>query len=161
MAEIIFNTINRDRKYLRVWLPFVDFTIHVSDTENFLKSIIGNEKSGNLVYCIWYNEEFAGLIGYKDTDWVNHKTEFGYWLAENMQGKGIITSVLKVLIPYTFKKQKINRIQIKVALGNTRSASIAERLGFKKEGVEREGEYHNRKYLDLQVYSLLKHDWFK
>ena len=160
MAETIFTAIDNNRLFLRKWLPFVDYTNDVSDTELFVKQVvIDAEKTKNHVFSIWYNNEFAGLIGFKNTDWVNHKTEFGYWLVENMQGKGIITNTLKKLISHSFGKLKLNRIEIKVARGNVKSADIPEKLGFKKEGIEREGEYHQNRYLDLQLFSLLKKEW--
>ncbi|MEN8115863.1 MAG: GNAT family protein [Bacteroidota bacterium] len=161
MAPVIFETIERDRTYLREWLPFVDLTKQVSDTEKFIAEITRKENNKNEIFSIWYNEEFAGLIGFKDTDWVNLKTEIGYWLAEKMQGKGIITLSVKKLIEFAFIKLKLNRIQIKTAEQNSRSESIPKRLKFKFEGIEREGELHLNNYLNLKVYSLLKSDWLQ
>jgi ribosomal-protein-serine acetyltransferase len=162
MAPVIFDAINKNREFLSVWLPFIDYTMRVTDTEKFLKSIAGQKfKKKDETFSIWYKEEFAGLIGFKDTDWVNRKTELGYWIIEKMQGKGIITSCIKELAKYAFRKLQFNRIQIKVAVGNSKSAAVPQRLGFEYEGTEREGEYHKRGYFDLDVYSMLKSDWTK
>jgi len=159
MAPVIFETIDRDRDFLIQWLPFVEYTQKISDTENFINSLAAQPgKKRDEVFAIWYKEEFAGLVGFKDTDWVNRKTELGYWLAQNMQGKGIITSSVEKLIGYAFKKLKMNRIQIKVAKGNSKSAAIPIKLGFQYEGTERAGELHRNKIFDLEVYSLLKSD---
>lgn len=158
MAQVIFDTIERDRDYLREWLPFVNATKHVSDTTAFIKSVVENEPQINSVYSIWYKEEFAGLIGFKDIDRINKKTEIGYWLSEKMQHKGIVSLSTRKLIKYAFKSLKLNRIQIKVATDNTRSEAIPIRLGFAFEGIEREGELHGEKYQDLKVYSLTKSD---
>lgn len=160
MAQQIYNTIDRDRQYLKQWLPFVEMTHHISDTENFIKIVSSNEKyKRDNIYSIWYRETFAGLVGFKDTDWNNRKTELGYWLAEKLQGKGIITTCVKKLLSYAFVKMRMNRVQIKVAIGNYKSAAIPKRLGFQLEGIERAGEFHDNKFLDLQVFSLLKKDW--
>jgi ribosomal-protein-serine acetyltransferase len=75
-----------------------------------------------------------------------------------MQGKGIITLCVKKLVFYSFQKLKLNRIQIKVAVGNQKSAAIPQRLGFHFEGVERDGEKHNDRFFNLEVYSLLHSD---
>jgi ribosomal-protein-serine acetyltransferase len=158
MAQVIFETIDRDRNYLRNWLPFVDSSKQVSDTEAFIASVTNKSNTKDIIYSIWYKEEFAGLIGFKDSDWINRKTEIGYWLAERMQGKGIITSCAEILIKYAFHKLKLNRIQIKVAEKNTRSSSIPKKLGFVFEGIERAGEKHNNQYLNLETYSILKDD---
>jgi ribosomal-protein-serine acetyltransferase len=53
----------------------------------------------------------------------------------------------------------MNRVQIKVAVGNERSAKIPKRLGFQFEGIEREGEFHSNKYFDLKVFSKLKKEY--
>ncbi len=158
-APVVFEAIDRDREFLRTWLPFVDATRSTSDTELFIKSMVSqNAVKKDEVFTIWYNFEFAGLIGFKDTDWVNHKTELGYWLAEKMQGKGIITQCTAKLIEYAFRKLGMNRIQIKVAKGNIRSAAVPARLGFNFEGIERHGELLNGTYHDLKIFSLLKSD---
>jgi ribosomal-protein-serine acetyltransferase len=160
MASEIFAAIDQDRLYLKQWLPFVDMTQDISDTEQFVKNVSSDKKyKRDDIYSIWYRETFAGLIGFKDTDWNNRKTELGYWLTEKLQGKGIITACVKKLISYAFVKMKLNRVQIKVAIGNNKSAAIPKRLGFQLEGIERAGEFHDDKFLDLQVFSLLKQDW--
>lgn len=161
MSQVVYAAIERDREYLKEWLPFVEFTEKLSDTEAFIGSLSEKGNRKDLVYSIWYKEEFAGLIGFKDSDWVNRKTEIGYWLSEKMQGKGIATLCVESLIRYAFRNKKMNRIQIKVAVKNSRSAAIPQKLGFKFEGVEREGELHSKGYVDLSVYSLLKADWLK
>ena len=159
MAEEIFSAIEKDRDYLKRWLPFVDLTQGVSDTKIFIQGINEQKETRkDEIYGIWFDNEFAGLIGFKDTDWVNRKTEIGYWLIQKLQGKGIITSCVNKLVTYSFEKLKLNRIQIKAAIGNTKSAAIPKRLGFQLEGIERAGERHNNKFFDLEVYSLLRSD---
>lgn len=155
-APVIFEAIDRDRTYLRKWLPFVDATQKIADTEAFISNLNPQKDE---IFTIWHKEEFAGLIGFKDTDRINHKTEAGYWLTEKKQGKGIITKCLHKLIRYAFQKLKLNRIQIKVACGNEKSAAIPRRLGFQYEGTEQGGERHGNRYFDLEVYSLLRPDW--
>ncbi|QIA09839.1 GNAT family N-acetyltransferase [Draconibacterium halophilum] len=158
MADIVFQTIDHDREFLKKWLPFVNYTSKVADTKAFIESITRKDDKSDLVYTIWYNEEFAGLIGFKDTDWVNRKTELGYWLAEKMQGKGIVTACVEKLIRFAFQKQKMNRVQIKVAEKNLQSEKIPMKLGFVYEGTERQGEHHSKGYVNLRIYSKLKHE---
>ena len=159
MAEVIFTTIDGNRGTLKKWLPFVDMTRQINDTEIFLQSVINQpSKKRDEIYSIWFREEFAGLIGFKETDWVNRKTEIGYWLSPKMEGKGIATSCAKKLTRFAFKKLKLNRVQVKVAVGNVKSSAIPKRLGFQLEGIERAGELNQNKFFDLEIYSLLKSD---
>lgn len=157
-AGIIFETIDRDRNYLRRWLPFVDQTRKPEDTKDFIKQLHQNLKN-DYVYTIWYKGDFAGLAGYKDSDPVNQKTEIGYWLAENMQGKGIMIQTVKKLVDFAFRNLNRNRVQIKVAVENHKSSAIPKKIGFVFEGIEREGEFHTDRFYDLALYSMLKKEW--
>ncbi len=157
---MLFETIDRDRKYLRKWLPFVDQTRKPKDTAQFIRQMEQNLKKNNdYVYTIWYNGDLAGLAGYKESDKINRKTEIGYWLAESMQGKGIMIQTVKKLVDFAFRNLNMNRVQIKVAAGNLKSAAIPSKLGFHFEGIEREGEFHTDRFYDLEVFSMLKKEW--
>ena len=156
-TEVIFNTIINERDYLGEWLPFVELTREISFTRCFVEGYLNSDKK-DLTCAIFYQNQFVGLIGLKDTDFDNKKTEIGYWLSEPYQHKGIITNSCKSLINFIFDKMNINRVQIKVAKGNMKSQRIPKRLGFKREGIERDGELHSRGFVDLFIFSLLKAD---
>jgi ribosomal-protein-serine acetyltransferase len=155
----IFQAIEQNREFLSVWLPFVEQTRTQEDTEAFIRSVLSEPAAEREdVFVIWYEEHFAGLIGFKDTDRLNEKTELGYWLIEKMTGKGIMKKTVETLSSYIFTTMQMNRIQIKCGVGNEKSAAIPKRLGFRFEGVERAGEKHGSYFIDLEVYSLLKND---
>lgn len=161
-ADVVFNAIDQNRSHLGHWLPFVDLTKNVRDSEAFIRMVISNrEETRNEVYIIWYQGDFAGIIGFHNTDRVNEKTEIGYWLIENMTGKGIIHRSCRVLIEFAFEAMGMNRITIRCALGNQTSEKVAIRLGFSFEGIEREGERYHDHFFDLKVFSLLKKELVK
>jgi ribosomal-protein-serine acetyltransferase len=156
-VDAIYNTIERDRKYLEEWLPFVDQTRETANTRQFVENYLNSDRI-DVTFAIFYRNDFAGIIGIKDTDLNNKKTEIGFWLSESFQHKGIITLSCKALINYIFDVMNLNRIQLKAATGNFKSQHIAHRLGFKTEGIERDGQLHNRGFVDLVVFSLLNSD---
>jgi len=154
----IFKIIDSQRDYLGKWLPFVAFTKEVKDTENFVKSIVNaTEDKFEFVFTIRKADEFVGLLGFKDTDKQNKKTEIGYWLSENYQKQGIVTKSVKKICDFAFDELGVNRIQIKCAVNNTPSKNIPKKLGFVFEGIERQGELLSSNfYTDLEIYSKLK-----
>ena len=159
-AAAIFQLIDNNREYLRRWLPFVDYSKAVSDTEAFIRSVTAEANTTDIVFVVLYQGQHAGIIGFKSIDLANLKLEVGYWLAEGQQHKGIMVRCCEALVKYAFEKMQINRIQIKVAVGNSRSSSIPKKLHFTLEGVERDGELQsNGRFHDLEVYSLLKREW--
>lgn len=157
-SKDIFATIDSQREYLGKWLPFVEFTKVLSDTERFVTSVINAPQDRfEYIFTIRKGDEFAGLIGFKDTDSLNHKTEIGYWLSEKHQKQGIATRAVEKLCAFAFENLRINRVQIKCAVGNIPSKNIPKRLGFQLEGTERQGELlSDGTYTDLEIYSKLK-----
>jgi len=159
-AATIFHAVDQNRTHLKKWLPFVNSTNEIIDSESFIKNIIAHrEENKNEVFTIWYKGEFAGLIGFHNTDRNNEKTEIGYWLIREMTGKGIIHKSCIVLIGLAFNSLLMNRITIKCAVGNDASEKVATRLGFTFEGIERNGERYHLRFFDLKVYSMLKSEF--
>ena len=153
-AREMYSLIDKNRTYLRRWLPFIDVTTAVADSEAYLSSV-EEQAERNPVFVIRFYGKLVGLVGFKDTDYDNLRTEIGYWLAENFQHKGIMTSCVRTLVDFAFNDMGMHRIQIRVAEGNTASRRIPLRLGFQKEGVERDGEMlEPGRFVNLETFSL-------
>lgn len=159
-AAIIWQTIYDNRVYLRTWLPFVDGLKEVADEEAFLNEQLALPYADrNIVFVIGQGHELCGLVGFVITDNINHRTEIGYWLIPEYQGRGIMTRCVRHLCEWAVSERGMNSIRIRCAAGNAPSNAIPRRLGFTLEGVEREGELMaDGQYVDLNVYSILKRE---
>jgi len=157
-AVEVFELIDSDRDHLRTWLPFVDQTISSRNTRLFVEQL-SKPHVREFVFNICYQDKITGLIGFKEIDTINKKIEIGYWITSPNQGKGLVSKSCSALIADAFMKLNMNRIQIKCGVGNTKSSNIPKRLGFTFEGIERSGEKHNNRFIDLEVYSLLRREW--
>jgi len=158
-AQGLFALVNRDRVYLREWLPWLEASRSVQDTLNFIElSQKQFEKKEALSVCIRFRDEIAGMIGFHRFDWNNRSTSIGYWLAQNMQGKAIVTRSCRLLLNFAFTELKLNRVEIRCARENKKSRAIPERLGFTNEGTIRDGEWLYDKFVDLIVYGKLSRE---
>lgn len=158
-AQPIFDLVDANRIHLRKWLPFVDRMQSVEFAANFVKGTMQRNKDGNeYAFVIVHNEKVIGRIGVYKIDTQNKIGEIGYWLAENLQGKGIITKSCKAIIDFSFLDLHLNRIEIKCGTENFKSKTIPEKLNFTQEGIIRQGELLYDKFIDLNLYSLLKND---
>lgn len=159
-SRAVFNLIDSNRKHLREYLPWVDSTVTIADSQAFID---GSKKKYALNRGfdagIWYNDEFVGTIGFHSMDLSINAVSLGYWLGEEFVGKGIVIKASRVLIEYAFETLGFNRIEIKCEENNRKSKALPERLGFTKEGIMRSGEKLYGKYSNLLVYSLLKDEW--
>jgi ribosomal-protein-serine acetyltransferase len=161
-AESLFAAVERNRKHLREWLAWVDPTKSLEDIRNFIGTSLQQfaNKEG-LAAGIWHDVQCIGSIGSHRIDWTNRKLEFGYWIAEDFQGRGIITDACRAFIDHAFNEWRMNRVEIHCATGNTRSCAIPRRLGFQLEGTLRDGQLLNGKAVDIHLFGLLAREWKK
>ena len=159
-AESLFNLVNANRNYLREWLPWVDqmhtvanFAYYISETKRRVA-----EKT-DFGYAIIIEKNIAGRIGLHHINQQNKIGEIGYWLADGLQGRGIITKCCTAIINHGFTQLELNRIEIKCATGNNKSRAVAEKLKFKQEGILKQAERLNGKFIDLYLYAMLKEEW--
>lgn len=158
-TQSIFNMVNQNRNHLRPWLPFVDRMQTVDFAQNFVSGTMQRNKDGlEYAFVIFENDEMVGRVGVYKIDRQNSIGEIGYWIVEHAQGHGIVTKCCKQLIDFCFNELKLNRIEIKCGTENIKSKSIPENLNFTKEGVIRQGEQLYDRFIDLNLYSLLKTD---
>ena len=160
-APYLYHLINTHREYLREWLPFIDYSKSVLDTKAYLRAVTDSKNIAEEVYVILNQKSIAGIIGLKGIDHVNRKTEIGYWLSAALQGQGIMRRSCAALLQYAFEEMRMNRVQIKVGVGNGKSSRIPQALGFTSEGIQRDGEYLNGRFHDLEIFSLLAREWEK
>jgi len=96
------------------------------------------------IFNPWRASDFSIIIGKKE-----------YW------GKGIGKEVANLMLEYGFNNLNFHRLAIGVVGFNERALKFWESIGFKKEGVEREGYFHNGKYSDFIMMSLLEDEYRK
>ena len=159
-AKVLFQAVERERERLRLWLPWVDATRTEEDTLSFIRSVLEQfSENRGFAAGIWDGNRLAGTIGVHRIDWINQRTEIGYWLGHEYEGRGIVTDACRAVITHLFRELDLHRVEIRCAVENTRSAAVPMRLGFTLEGVIREGQRVGDRYLDLKVFGMLRQDW--
>ena len=131
-------------------------TNNAPDGENFVAT---SEGDVSFNAGIWSQSEFAGVAGFLPIDWAYRNVEIGYWLAENMQGRGLVTAAVRAMVTHAFRVWKLNRVQIRCAAGNIKSQAIPRRLGFAHEGTLRQAQLVHGVYHDLLVFGMLRGEW--
>src|SRR5712692_3225978 len=159
-AETLFALTEQNRRQLREWLPWVDPTRSVEETRRYIQTALAQfAASEGLAAGVWCRGELAGAIGLHKIDWPNRNSSIGYWLAARFQGKGLMTDACRTLVSYSLCDLGLNRIEIRCATGNHKSRAIPERLGFTPEGVIRQTQWINDRFVDLAIYGMLQSDW--
>ncbi len=153
-APAIFRALDSQREYLGRWLPFVATTRTVEDSRAFVQEAVGGPE---LVFSLRMDDLFIGLVGFKETAADYSRTEIGYWIREDYQGRGLMTAAVRELVRFAMEQQGIGEIIIKCAVGNERSRNIPLRLGFMFREIIPRGEYvAEGAFRDVEVYSIRK-----
>ncbi len=159
-ADELFRLTDQNRQHLRQWLPWIDNATCADDTRRMILSGLrqfANHQGFHAVIC--FDGRIVGVVGFHAIDWAHRITSIGYWLSESHQGQGLMTASCRAAIEHAFTVWNVNRIVIRCAVGNERSRAIPERLGFTREGVQREAEWLYDHYVDLIHYALLRSEW--
>jgi RimJ/RimL family protein N-acetyltransferase len=74
-------------------------------------------------------------------------------------GKGYGTEAIGLLLDYAFGALNFHRVAIGVVGFNKRALRFYERVGFKREGIQREGYYFGHRYHDFVMMSILEDEF--
>ena len=108
-------------------------------------------------FAITINDEVIGGIGLELRQDVYRNTALiGYWLSEELWGKGIITEAVKLVTQYAFEHLDLIRLQAGVLEKNPASMRVLEKAGYVKEGVLRNAIIKRGEIMDEHVYAILK-----
>ena len=108
--------------------------------------------------------EFAILDGGRSVGsiWLDigpsSRATVGYWLLPEARGKGLMTRALLLVTRWAFAEVGLKRIGLLADPRNAASVNVAERAGFKQEGVLRSWADIKGERVDHVSYSLLPAD---
>jgi RimJ/RimL family protein N-acetyltransferase len=109
--------------------------------------VIRREDS-RLVGCLWTRR----------TDWSAGATEIAYALASPVRGFGLAAEAVDALAIALLQEHGFQRVEVRVAPGNTASRRVAEKAGFTYEGLLRNAGHLHSGRVDLEVWSLVTAD---
>lgn len=159
-AQVIFAGCDNNREHIGAWLTWIDDTNTVEDTLGFIEASMKQYGNNDGFQAgIWHKGRFVGMIGYLFWNFDIKQTEIGYWLSKDATGHGIITRSTRVLVDYAFDTLGLNRIVIRCAVDNEKSANVAKRLGFTHEGIQRDIIKLRNGYTGAHIYSMLAKEW--
>jgi RimJ/RimL family protein N-acetyltransferase len=84
--------------------------------------------------------------------------EVGYFVFAGYRRLGIGERALRLISHWALQELSLARLQLKVIVGNTASAELAEKAGFKREGVLRANMDNRGVPVDVIMHSLLPGD---
>lgn len=182
-AEEIFNLVESNRARLYPWihpsaLPETPQAARVFAIECFFNSLADpmevltiyadyfqeldgyfRGKSPQSEMGIWADERLVGAVSMSCLEDSPTAVEFGYWITEEHEGKGIITRCLSALMDYAVDNMDIQRFVIGCAANNQRSRAVPERLGYRLHRTQPNKEVVGEFIYDRVIYGIRSAAW--
>jgi RimJ/RimL family protein N-acetyltransferase len=98
----------------------------------------------------------VGLWGWQTKD---RCATIGIALGREHIGRGYGTDAMRVIVSYGFRELGLHRIQLGVAPFNPAGIRAYEKAGFAEEGRRREAVWHDGRWYDEVLMSVLEHEW--
>jgi ribosomal-protein-serine acetyltransferase len=155
----LYALIDANRARLATWLPWAAEQTRAG-TLKFIRSAGAQHAAGNGFHAAIVDRgRILGVIGFHGIDWLHRSTSLGYWLAGDVEGRGVMSDALRAVVGHAFAALQLNRVEIRASVENERSRALIERLGFTYEGSARKAFRLADGYHDDAVYSMLAEEW--
>jgi len=159
-TEPILELVRANYDHLRTFMEWAKPDYGRPDSADWIERAVSGEKDrSQLNFGIFRGERVIGTVGFAYFDHEAKVTEIGYWIDAEEEGKGIMSGAVERLLDLAFGKLGMNRVQIRCADANLRSAAIPRRLGFVEEGRQRQHVIRDGKVYDFLIFGLLRDEW--
>lgn len=106
-------------------------------------------------FAVTLDGSLAGAIGLR-IDPTNLRGRIGYWVAAPARGQGVCTRALRLLSRWALDELELQRLDLITDPENIASQRVAEKVGFRREGVLRAHLRHpDGRIRDSVMFSLL------
>jgi [ribosomal protein S5]-alanine N-acetyltransferase len=135
------------------WIPVIPRPYTEEDARAFIRGeVVG---VGQHQFAITENGHVVGSIGLGVNE-RSHNAAIGYWCAREARGRGLTTRALRLLSRHALEDLGIERLELITDPDNHASQRVAEKVGFRREGVLRSHLPHpDGRRRDSVMFSLL------
>ena len=134
----------------------------VSESKGYIRWMIRKYRFGEpSSWGIALNDtdKVIGTIGFMWIQPENSAAEVGYSLARAHWNKGYMTEALHAILDYGFNHMHLNRIEAMHETSNPASGAVMRKCGMQKEGTLRSKVFNKGKYVDVDLYAILRRDF--
>jgi [ribosomal protein S5]-alanine N-acetyltransferase len=148
-AERLFEIITHTN------LEFIEIPIKTLEEERYFLHLNEAKRKANFEYnySILFCGKLVGACGIRidqHRPWVG---EIGYFVDGNYQRKGIATEAVRQIEKVGFEKLDLQRIVILMDTRNLASERVAQKCGYKKEGIMKKVHRVGEDYYDCFLYA--------
>lgn len=139
-----------------------DAQTSVSEARAYVRYMLRRYRAGEP--ASWGIEEketgrVVGTIGYMWYQRDNNACEVGYSLARRRWNRGYMTEALAEVLRFSFEELGVHRVEAQHEVENAASGAVMRKCGMRKEGTLRGRLYNKGRYVDVDLYAILREDY--
>lgn len=157
----LWLAVSGSRAFLQRWLPWVQFHTDPASSVRFAEACAADWDQGRALRFVIrerVSRTLVGVVGLEALVHLHRSCELGYWLRREATHRGLMTEASRGALDYAFKSLGAHRVRVAAATDNHASLSVIGRLGFRFEGIARQAEWCDGRWLDHAVFALLATD---
>jgi RimJ/RimL family protein N-acetyltransferase len=142
------------------WIDLIPQPYTAEEGRNWLAHSREARRDGTATNLAVLDAAQARILGGIGVHWSAERDvgEVGYWLRADARGRGVTTRALVLVARWALSLDGVERLQLRADVQNAASRRVAEKAGFRLEGVLRSARWsprQQRRY-DWAMYSLLR-----
>ncbi|OAB37076.1 GCN5 family acetyltransferase [Paenibacillus macquariensis subsp. defensor] len=118
-----------------------------------------NEDRVDFMIISKVTDEFLGEVVLSEIDSINRNANIRIAIGMQQSGNGYGTEAMNLMLRYGFETLNLHRIGLEVYAFNPRAIHVYEKIGFRREGVQRDWLYSEGKFHDLIMMSILENEF--
>lgn len=136
--------------------PFSVPPLPAADAVSVVRLFEQYRLSGELLHLVIADVESDAYLGEVMVMMCEHQTgELGCGIVPRARGQGVATEALGLLATWSLTALDLRRLQVLVAQNNQPALQLAERVGFRREGLLRSYWEQDGNRLDVVMFSML------
>lgn len=159
-ADELHRLVRDHREWLLQWFRWPAEMTSVEAARLFIERMHDRRLNGEaLAFGLFADGRMAGVIELAGAGSPDRSGRINCWLAPTAGGRGRMTRACELIAQWAFEEAGLNRLEIRAAADNKRGRALAERLGFRLEGIARQAKRLNGRFADMAVYAMLAAEW--
>lgn len=126
----------------------------MTNFKQFFMKLPTNENQHCLLAKV--GDKVVGFLGLHrlEKEWGRHVGEVGVMVHPDYWNKGIGTKLMKKIVKHA-KMEGFKRLELETSVTNIAMIHVAEKAGFKLEGIRKKRTYKNGEYVDEAIMGLV------
>jgi [ribosomal protein S5]-alanine N-acetyltransferase len=159
-AKPLERVLVANRTWLRQWEATYPGGGSFIDTRASIRNLLAHARSGNaLPFVIEVEGAIVGQLNVSSITFGSlSSATIGYWVAQEVAGRGITPTAVGLATDYCFDVLHLHRMEICIRPENAPSLRVVEKLGFRYEGLRRRFIHINGEWRDHFVFALVSEE---